>query len=657
MQYLIAHVWLLVTRHLELCNDVRRADLLHVSFTRLTDILPFTVVSRLAISHLCPSSSPMSLIDFVRLLHSARRLIPRLPTLGRLQYFSKCHVALNILRRGGAGSVKPARSQPLSVIPPLPPGRATRQRVGLPGRSRVPKWLIPHKAGQRMELTSACNDVVITVFKFVDVEDVLKRRRKREIPEETRPPAALSGKIHTCENPGETRPEIEPGSPFDKPAASKKDDIQSEVESTGYESEDPVDDSDVDPTYDPNEGHCGVPNCDVETWITPTYRVPNCDVETWSSCHRCLALLCYNDFIHVGSCSNSYITHDVGRKRSPSHQSQQTVPLNIPLLEEFIVEGCPREEGALTRTKKPRENKREVAHERRTKGVEYTSPNSNNTIPNRKGDADKKAEMQAKFDDHQRQKQSVSDKKREVKEYLDPKNCHFFTWRKGIAKRGSCEVATCLRHYLQERDNAGAKNVTLFSDGCPELNKNSIVTTMLLHTVCNFKNMGKIPLNFFEPYHGQNEEDSAHSCINTAIAAAADLYAQQRRLMSGRKGQRYAKLSQRRVTKLIESKCQYAFVDVRGSNISISVSLRETGLPYRDISARTGHAATTVMRVWSQWIEEVRAQRRVGTGPRNVTAAQDDAHLVRIAVTDLTASSTVFLLCTGALQRVWTSLG
>ena len=50
------------------------------------------------------------------------------------------------------------------------------------------------------------------------------------------------------------------------------------------------------------------------------------------------------------------------------------------------------------------------------------------------------------------------------------------------------------------------------------------------------------------------------------------------------------------------------------------VGLREAGLTYRDIAARTGHAATTVMPVWNQWIEEGRTQRREGTGPRNVTS-------------------------------------
>ena len=71
------------------------------------------------------------------------------------------------------------------------------------------------------------------------------------------------------------------------------------------------------------------------------------------------------------------------------------------------------------------------------------------------------------------------------------------------------------------------------------------------------------------------------------------------------------------------------------------VGLREAGLSYCDIAAHTGHASMTVMHVWNQWREKGRMQRRAGTGPRNVTTAQDDWHLVRMAMTDCRASSTV----------------
>ena len=78
------------------------------------------------------------------------------------------------------------------------------------------------------------------------------------------------------------------------------------------------------------------------------------------------------------------------------------------------------------------------------------------------------------------------------------------------------------------------------------------------------------------------------------------------------------------------------------------VGLREAGFSYRDIAARTGHAATTVMRIWNQWREEGLTQRPADTGPRNVTTARDDRHLVRMAVTDRTASSTM-------LSRRWSN--
>ena len=67
------------------------------------------------------------------------------------------------------------------------------------------------------------------------------------------------------------------------------------------------------------------------------------------------------------------------------------------------------------------------------------------------------------------------------------------------------------------------------------------------------------------------------------------------------------------------------------------VGLREVGLSYLDIAARTGQAATAVMRVWNQWREEGFTQRRAGTAPRNVTTARDDRHLVRMTVKDHTA--------------------
>ena len=67
------------------------------------------------------------------------------------------------------------------------------------------------------------------------------------------------------------------------------------------------------------------------------------------------------------------------------------------------------------------------------------------------------------------------------------------------------------------------------------------------------------------------------------------------------------------------------------------IGLQEAGLSYHDIVARI----TIVMCVWNQWREEGRMQRRAGTGPSNVTTAWDDRRLVRMAMTNRTASFTV----------------
>ena len=67
----------------------------------------------------------------------------------------------------------------------------------------------------------------------------------------------------------------------------------------------------------------------------------------------------------------------------------------------------------------------------------------------------------------------------------------------------------------------------------------------------------------------------------------------------------------------------------------------EAGLSYHDIAPHTGHAPTTVTCVWNQWREEGHMQIQAGTGPRNVITEWDDRHLVHMAVTDRTASSTV----------------
>ena len=107
---------------------------------------------------------------------------------------------------------------------------------------------------------------------------------------------------------------------------------------------------------------------------------------------------------------------------------------------------------------------------------------------------------------------------------LKSRECHCYTWHEGVGKRGSSEIGTCLKMYLEHLDRAGIKEVILFADGCPGQNKNSIIATVLLHSVNRMDNIKQISLHYFEAYHGQSEGDSAHSAIKTALDNAGDLY-------------------------------------------------------------------------------------------------------------------------------------
>nr|CAH7768380.1 unnamed protein product [Callosobruchus chinensis] len=106
---------------------------------------------------------------------------------------------------------------------------------------------------------------------------------------------------------------------------------------------------------------------------------------------------------------------------------------------------------------------------------------------------------------------------------LKTKQCVCFLWHEGLSKRGASEISTCLYHQLKVLDAQGIEKVILFADGCTGQNKNSVVASMLLHSVCSLKNLKCISLSFFVSCHGQNEGDSAHSAITSAMNKAAEI--------------------------------------------------------------------------------------------------------------------------------------
>lgn len=84
------------------------------------------------------------------------------------------------------------------------------------------------------------------------------------------------------------------------------------------------------------------------------------------------------------------------------------------------------------------------------------------------------------------------------------------------------------------------------------------------------------------------------------------------------------------------------------------VGMREGGFSYREIAARTQCNASTVMRIWKKWTDENQTRRKPGSGAQKNTTPRDNRHLIRMAVTERTASSRVLAqhwsTATGALM-------
>ena len=69
------------------------------------------------------------------------------------------------------------------------------------------------------------------------------------------------------------------------------------------------------------------------------------------------------------------------------------------------------------------------------------------------------------------------------------------------------------------------------------------------------------------------------------------------------------------------------------------VAYRDCGLSFREIGSRVGRNQTTVMRICDRWMQEGTTDRRVPSHPPQCTTSRDDRHIVRMAVTDRSATS------------------
>ena len=86
-----------------------------------------------------------------------------------------------------------------------------------------------------------------------------------------------------------------------------------------------------------------------------------------------------------------------------------------------------------------------------------------------------------------------------------------------IAKRGSREIASCLRKILEKKDKEGLMKIVLFSDSCIGQNKNSVVIASFINFLETSRSTVEIVINYFEPGHGQNSGDSIHATCEREI--------------------------------------------------------------------------------------------------------------------------------------------
>ena len=88
-----------------------------------------------------------------------------------------------------------------------------------------------------------------------------------------------------------------------------------------------------------------------------------------------------------------------------------------------------------------------------------------------------------------------------------------FVWNQTSAKRGSNEIASCLKYFI-ENLSGEIKQVYLFADNCIGQNKNQFITQML--SIAAMERNMTINLIFPEKWHTQNVNNSAHAVIERA---------------------------------------------------------------------------------------------------------------------------------------------
>lgn len=97
-----------------------------------------------------------------------------------------------------------------------------------------------------------------------------------------------------------------------------------------------------------------------------------------------------------------------------------------------------------------------------------------------------------------------------------PNKAFCLCWTEVNGKKGSCEIGTCLLHYLSHEVPEEVKHLTIFSDTCGGQNRNQFIAALLLWAVNSIPHIDIIEQKFLESGHTHMEVDSMHASIENA---------------------------------------------------------------------------------------------------------------------------------------------
>lgn len=97
---------------------------------------------------------------------------------------------------------------------------------------------------------------------------------------------------------------------------------------------------------------------------------------------------------------------------------------------------------------------------------------------------------------------------------LASRNVQCYLWHETEAKRGSCEISTCLN--MHNREMGDKDEIIYYSDSCTGQQRNLQFCIMCLLCVTNFPIKVITHINYFERGHSQMEGDSVHATIENS---------------------------------------------------------------------------------------------------------------------------------------------